>query len=388
MNDPRPRYRIRNFRKLCVRSLCFLSVAWLSCLGGHPSAVAQTAQDQTVETAARVLDEIMAVPTQQIPQSLLSNAAGVAIFPNVVKGGFVVGLRHGRGVILVRDDNGQWQLPVFASLTGGSVGWQAGLQSTDVILVFKSRRSVNGLMSGKLTIGADAAAAAGPVGRQAAAATDARLGAEILSYSRSRGLFAGVSIDGSVIQLDQGAAAGYYGQPTIGPNGEPIPLQGAVPESAVRLISRLVQYTGSPQATAAGAPAMVPAATQPVSVTTPASPQSEAIRRQLALSWQRLSALLDDRWRAYLEPPREALVPGPAPTRQSLQEKIQHYAGINADPRYAVLNKAPEFAQTLELLKQFSDSLAPPPNAKLTLPPPPPLNPVPGNGTGVPNPRY
>ena len=195
---------------------------------------------------------------------------------------------------------------MFASLTGGSVGWQAGLQSTDVVLVFRTRRSVNGLINGKLTIGVDAAAAAGPVGRQAAAATDASLGAEILSYSRSRGLFAGVSIDGSVLQLDHLAGAGYYRQPIIGANGQSIQPMETLPTSAVRLMNRLAQYTGSPQILAAAAPRGIPA----VNNATSAVSKSELVRRQLASSWLRLSQLLDDRWRAYLAPPREVLVPG------------------------------------------------------------------------------
>ncbi len=106
----------------------------------------------------------------------------MAIFPQVVKGGFIVGARHGRGVAIIRDATGAWQPPVFVTLTGGSVGWQAGLQSSDIILVFKTRKSVDRFLNGKFTLGADVSVAAGPVGRQAAAATDARLQAEILSY--------------------------------------------------------------------------------------------------------------------------------------------------------------------------------------------------------------
>ena len=105
---------------------------------------AQTSRDRTVNSATRVLDEIMAIPASQIPQSLLSDASAVAIIPQVIKGGFVVGVRHGRGVVVVRDEAGNWQPPQFASLTGGSVGWQVGVQSTDVVLIFRTRRSVNG----------------------------------------------------------------------------------------------------------------------------------------------------------------------------------------------------------------------------------------------------
>ena len=114
---------------------------------------------------------------------------------------------------MVRDEQGAWQAPQFVSLTGGSVGWQAGVQATDVILVFKTQKSIQGLMEGKFTLGVDAAAAAGPVGREATAATDATLKAEIYSYSRSRGLFAGVSLDGSALQIEYEANQSYYRAP-------------------------------------------------------------------------------------------------------------------------------------------------------------------------------
>jgi len=139
----------------------------------------------------------------------------VAIIPDVIKVGFVLGGKYGKGVVLVRDESGRWTLPVFLQLFGGSVGWQIGAQSTDVILVFKTRKSVDGLFKGKFTLGADAAIAAGPVGRQATASTDAQLKAEIYSYSRSRGIFAGVSLEGSILEVDADADAAFYGaEPT------------------------------------------------------------------------------------------------------------------------------------------------------------------------------
>lgn len=257
---------------------------------GHSFAMSQTIMDQTVDLATNVLDEIMSVPAKQIPESLLASARGVAIIPSVVKGGFIVGVRHGRGVVMVRDDSGQWHPPLFVSLTGGSVGWQAGIQSTDVVLVFRTRKSIDNLLSGRFTIGVDAAAAAGPVGRQAAAATDATLTAEILSYSRSRGLFAGVSIDGSVMQLDYSAGGAYYQTPIVGANGEAIRPLNSAPPSAIRLMNRIAQYSGAPQIDA-------PGLTQNAIPVTPQPNQAEMVRGQLVTSWQRLSTILDERWR-------------------------------------------------------------------------------------------
>ena len=343
-------------------------LATLFCLTLKPCAtMAQTALDRTVDSATTVLDEIMTVPAKQIPQALLSGARGVAIIPNVVKGGFVVGVRHGRGVVLVRDDAGNWHPPVFASLTGGSIGWQAGLQSTDVVLVFRSRRSVNGLMSGKLTIGADAAAAAGPVGRQVAAATDASLKAEILSYSRSRGLFAGVSIDGSALQVDHLAGRTYYGTPILGPSGEVNHPLASVPRSGIRLMNRVARYSGSPQIVAS---AELAGSNSTLVPKTSEAPQSAVARRRLISSWQILSALLDDPWKEYLELPRELLAGQPADTT-NLRKKLQQYAIVVSDKRYAKLAQRPEFATTHQLLRDYVTLQATESPAKLTLPPPP-----------------
>ena len=157
-----------------------------------PTAHGQGREEELVRGSIAVLNENMAIPAQAIPQRMLSDAEGVAIIPKVIKGGFVIGARHGRGTLLVRDQNKGWHAPVFVTLTGGSIGWQVGVQSTDVILVFKTRKSIEGILSQKFTLGVDAAAAAGPVGRQASAATDAQFKAEIYSYARSRGLFLGV----------------------------------------------------------------------------------------------------------------------------------------------------------------------------------------------------
>jgi lipid-binding SYLF domain-containing protein len=169
---------------------------------------------QTLENATGVLDDLAAIPLKGIPPKLLADAQGVAIFPRVIKVGFAVGVRGGHGVVLARDKDGNWGEPVFASFGGASFGFQAGVESTDVVLVFRSRKSLDRVLEGKVkvTLGADAAVAAGPVGREAMAATDVRLEAEILSYSRTRGLFAGVSLDGSTIHPDPDSNATFQKQ--------------------------------------------------------------------------------------------------------------------------------------------------------------------------------
>lgn len=163
------------------------------------------------DEAVRVLGEVMGAPDRRLPDRLLRDAEAVAVIPGVVKAGFVVGGRYGRGLLAVRAADGTWSNPSYISLTGGSVGFQAGVQSTDVLLVFRTRRGVDGVVNGKFTLGADAAIAAGPLGRNASASTDAQLKAEIYSYSRSRGLFAGVALDGAVLSIDHDANERVFG---------------------------------------------------------------------------------------------------------------------------------------------------------------------------------
>ncbi len=167
---------------------------------------------QTLHSSIDVLDELAAIPLKGIPPALLADAQGVAIIPRVIKAGFIFGGRGGHGVVMARDKNGAWSDPAFVNIGGASVGLQAGVEATDVVLVFRTRKSVERLLEGKqkITLGVDAAVAAGPVGRQAAAATDGRLEAEIVSYSRSRGLFAGVSLDGAAIYFDAGSNAAFH----------------------------------------------------------------------------------------------------------------------------------------------------------------------------------
>lgn len=180
-------------------------------------AFSATREEKRVADATDVVDQFLRIPEQGVPPSLLARAYAVAVIPDVVKIGFGLGARRGKGVVVIRQPDSTWSNPVFVTLTGGSIGWQIGAQSTDVILVFKSRRGVDGIASGKLTLGADASIAAGPVGRQAAVATDIQFEAEVYSYSRSRGLFAGVSLEGSGVTIDKKANAAFYGSAGITP---------------------------------------------------------------------------------------------------------------------------------------------------------------------------
>jgi len=179
---------------------------------------AASREEKTVADAADVLDQLLRIPEKTIPPSLLSRAYAVAVIPDVIKAGFVFGARYGRGIIVVRQDGDSWSNPAFISLTGGSVGWQAGVQSTDVILVFKTRKGVNDISNGKLTLGADASIAAGPVGRHAEVSTDIEFEAEVMSYSRSRGIFAGIALEGSGVTMDRKSNSKFYGSSKMSPD--------------------------------------------------------------------------------------------------------------------------------------------------------------------------
>ena len=326
---------------------------------------AQTPEDVIVDSANTVFRETMMLPAENIPQKLLREACGIAIIPNTIKGGFVLGVRHGRGVIIGRDGNNNWQPPSFVSMTGGSVGWQVGVQATDVILVFRTRKSMESLFRNKLTLGAHAAVAAGPAGRQASAATDLALQAEILSYSRSRGLFVGVALDGAVMKMDAAATNQYYGGAAPNP--------AALPASTVNLLATLNQFAradGSPP-TAPESPA--PQLPVPMAAN-PANPQAltpEVIRQQVVDANRAMNALVDVQWRQYLALPPEMNTPGQPVTYQTLVDTLARYDKVAADPNYTALTQRQEFVNARRLLQQYTSMLTTSANVQLSLPKPP-----------------
>ena len=177
-------------------------------------AFADVAEDERARNALRVLNEIQAIPESAIPDILFDEAKAIVVVPDTLKIGLVIGGRRGHGVVSVKAPDGTWSNPAFVTLTGGSIGFQAGVQSSDVVLVFTSQRGLDSIVNGKITLGADASIAAGPIGRSTGMATDGRLKAEIWSWSRARGLFAGVALDGAVLSIDDAANQAVYGQGT------------------------------------------------------------------------------------------------------------------------------------------------------------------------------
>ena len=323
-----------------------------------------------MDNAGQVLTEIMQIPVSSIPESLLADAKGLVIIPDLLKGGFVVGVRHGRGVVVVRDEQGAWKPPVLVSLTGGSVGWQIGLQATDIILVFKTRSSVQGLLNGKFTLGADAAAAAGPVGREAAVATDATLRAEIYTYSRSRGLFAGISLDGSVLQIDSAATAAYYAGTNVLATGAGPQPSCPLPPSAARLLNLIAKYT-TPPGGVLPQPAMV---AMDAPIARPGDPaEALQVRRQLAESAQRLNGILDNNWNSYLALPAEVYSGDREPSAEVLGLSLGRYEAVAGNPRYRSLSQRAEFQATYGLLKRYNSiqTSTARNSPTLALPPPP-----------------
>jgi lipid-binding SYLF domain-containing protein len=230
-------------------------------------SVAAERQDARLMTATQVVDELARIPDQNIPSWLLERSYAVAVVPDVIKVGLGIGGRRGKGVLVVRKDNGQWSNPIFVNLTGGSFGFQVGVQSTDVVLVFTSQKSIEGIVGGKVTLGADASVAAGPVGRQSSAATDIGLTAQVYSYSRASGLFAGVALDGSAITIDHRSNEQFYGRSGVLAS-EIIRTDAATaPAPAQNFVGALQRSTGGTAASArpaTAAPAQpAPAAPQP-----------------------------------------------------------------------------------------------------------------------------
>jgi lipid-binding SYLF domain-containing protein len=166
--------------------------------------------------AAKVLTDIMNVPETSIPEDLMARAHGIAVIPHVVKGAFGLGGQWGKGLMSQRHEDGSWSTPAFIEIGGGSFGLQIGVQASDVVLVFTDETGIKGLLKSKLKLGADASATAGPVGRKAEVGTDALLRSGIFSYSRSKGLFAGISLDGSVVSIDDSANRRVYGKQVTG----------------------------------------------------------------------------------------------------------------------------------------------------------------------------
>jgi len=189
-------------------------MAGLATLLAFSFPVAAAEEEPGVDRVARaveVLREMIDLPEEGLPSRILEKCHGIAVIPGVIKAAYGFGGQYGRGLLVIRNEDGTWSNPAFISLIGGSLGWQIGVQKADIVLVFKTAKSIDNIAAGKVTLGADLSVTAGPVGRSAEASTDLDMEAEIYSYSRSKGLFAGISIKGASIQIDKDANKAFYG---------------------------------------------------------------------------------------------------------------------------------------------------------------------------------
>lgn len=198
-----------------MRNIITTLASFVLALGSTGIAAQQTQRDikdevEQSQKAAKVFHEIMSAPDHAIPKQILDDAECVAVFPEVIQAAFGLGGRGGRGVASCRTPRG-WSAPAYFNLGGGSIGWQIGVDVTDYVMLFMTDEGLNSLLSSKVTLGAGASVAAGPVGREAEVATDAKLNAQILSYSRSKGLFAGLALKGTVIELNEDDMRDAYG---------------------------------------------------------------------------------------------------------------------------------------------------------------------------------
>ncbi len=196
-----------------------------------------------LELSAIVLDEIMGAPDKGIPQDLFNKADCVIIVPGLKKGAFIIGGKYGKGFIECRKTGDGWSAPAAIRVEGGSVGFQIGGSETDVVMLVMNERGMDKLLSSKFTVGADAAAAAGPVGRTSTAATDAQMHAEILSWSRARGVFAGISLEGATLRPDDDSNRDLYGKPLT--NREIVTGNIAPPAGAEKLTEALNKYSAA-----------------------------------------------------------------------------------------------------------------------------------------------
>jgi len=192
-----------------------------------------------IEAAGTVLDEIQNAPDQRIPEEVLGSAECVAVVPSLLKAGFVFGGRYGKGVASCRTEKG-WSAPAFFTIGGGSFGLQIGGQAVDLVMLIMNKEGMNNLLSSKFKLGADASAAAGPVGRHASADTDWKMRAQVLTYSRARGLFAGLELAGAVIKQDKDSTRDFYGR--MVPFKTSLKGQVEAPKAAYPFLSTLAKW--------------------------------------------------------------------------------------------------------------------------------------------------
>jgi len=255
-----------------IRNSLFTALAGLALGVGTTGAHAQAREEGKLLLASQVLEELRDARDQMIPDRLLERAYGIAVIPDMTKIAFFAGGRRGNGVLVYRDKDGRFTNPIFITMTGGSFGWQWGVQSTDIVLVFTTPKGIEGITGGKVTLGADASVAAGPVGRESSASTDMSFKAEVYSYSRSRGVFAGLAIDGTVISIDDDENDAFYRKHGVTASDIASGNVTTNDDSARRFLTAVTASTRGEQSASAAPPPGVPVAPSPPSAPPQPSP--------------------------------------------------------------------------------------------------------------------
>jgi len=254
-----------------IRTRLFSALAGLALALGAMGAHAQAREEGKLLLASQVLEELRDAGDRSIPNWLLERAYGIAVIPDMTKIAFFAGGRRGNGVLVYRDKDGRFTNPIFVTLTGGSFGFQWGVQSTDIVLVFTTRKSIEGITGGKVTLGGDASVSAGPVGRESSAATDMTFKSEVYSYSRSRGVFAGIAIDGSVLSIDDDENDAFYRKKNVSAGDIATGAVTTNDDAARRFMAAVnTSTTGGRQQSASATPP--PAASDAPAPTQPAPP--------------------------------------------------------------------------------------------------------------------
>jgi len=263
-----------------IRTRLLTTVAGVALAFTAIAAHAQALEEGRLLLATQVLQDARTARDQGIPDRLLERAYGIAVIPDFTKVAFFLGGSRGHGVLVVRDASGHFSSPIFVTLTGGSFGFQWGVQKTDLVLVFTSRQGILGIEGGKLTLGADVSVAAGPVGRQASAATDQAFNAGVYSYSHSRGIFAGVALSGAALTIDNAANDELYHRSGLMASDI---ISGAVrtdDDAARRFQTAVLQGAGLAPASSMTSSAEAPSAMQSPPPEKPRGPAAQAFPLQ------------------------------------------------------------------------------------------------------------
>ncbi len=277
---PQTRHRLPVASLLAASWLAFSALTPVSTAAQATAPIAAPAEEARALLAVDVLNEMQSLPEMRIPETLLRRAQGIAIIPDMARGALLIGGRGGKGVLLVRNTDGQWSNPAFITVGGLSFGWQFGVQTVDVVLVFTTRESIEGVTGGKLTLGADASIAVGPLGRQASGATDTTFASEVYAYSRAKGLFAGIALDGGVVAMDRKANGRFYQKPGVlaseifAPTAPQPPFSGQRVTIAVSKLTEMARNPPPPHPSLA--PPMPPVTAVTPVQSAPAAPQEPA----------------------------------------------------------------------------------------------------------------